>query len=683
MFAHMARPHAPAAVAESSGPAITPRRRKKLLQHTSCSTDPVSGMNSLRDLITAYWRSSHWKTAYGFIFCVAAMTVAMSVAGVVMAGYHGESINALFNYNADYNKSPLKYLTASMGGWLGLVVAKVAMEAYRHKIAGALQRRWRGWLNEQFTTTMLGDRIYTRLLHNRAPEDDDPDKMPDNIDQRIQEAAKDMTGNAVGLFMGLAGVISSAVIIGGALLQKSVPVDNLGFLESYAGFAIAIGLALVYVAPATIVAFKWGKHLEQIQRNFQQAEAYYRGELAMFTNKAYQTAAATAARIQKRAFDNLYDDVDLAWRKQINASAAYLGFKQLVSGMQPIAAYAGAAPAWISGSIGLKGLGQTAELIRNLIHDCCWLINVMPEIANFKANAIRTLELVQGLNRARDVKAFYKSTGVAEIHFAPHPEKQGITIDSLELMKKGETQPMMRIEDPITFKPGSRTAVMGKSGCGKSTLINTLAGLHAYGKGAIFFPEKSKILYAAQEPFLPQTTLKQIMCLPDYEEDHKDSRINFLLTQIGLSEFAPYISDKHYNGKPWSDILSGGQKQLVVLARILLHKPDILLMDEATSALDPKSKKLFHHLIKTHCPDTIVISIIHDESLIQPSKDRFYDSLIYVEKGEVAFRSLDDKNVISLPLTMPSEMWERKVAGGYYRSPELAHLNPGHRTRSP
>jgi ABC-type uncharacterized transport system fused permease/ATPase subunit len=99
------------------------------------------------------------------------------------------------------------------------------------------------------------------------------------------------------------------------------------------------------------------------------------------------------------------------------------------------------------------------------------------------------------------------------------------------------------------------------------------------------------------------------------------------------------MNDSDAGGAPWDMVLSGGQKQKIVLARILLHKPSIIFLDEATGALDPASKARFHASLKTRCPDAIVISIMHEEKLpVLESGAQVYSHVLDIRNGYVSLR---------------------------------------------
>ena len=99
----------------------------------------------------------------------------------------------------------------------------------RHLFSTTLHRKWRRWLNSRFNAALLdaNHTHYPRPARSRAP-DGSPLPPPDNVDQRVQESIKGMTGGAIGLAMGVMGVATSLYFVGQKLLETSTVVDGPG-----------------------------------------------------------------------------------------------------------------------------------------------------------------------------------------------------------------------------------------------------------------------------------------------------------------------------------------------------------------------------------------------------------------------------------------------------------------------
>jgi ABC-type uncharacterized transport system fused permease/ATPase subunit len=159
-----------------------------------------------------------------------------------------------------------------------------------------------------------------------------------------------------------------------------------------------------------------------------------------------------------------------------------------------------------------------------------------------------------------------------------------------------------------------------------------------------------KTFYAAQDVKLPQLTLKELVCLPDVHEMHEDVRVAAILHKAGLGELIEHLGQENREGKIWDQVLSGGQKQKLIVARIMLQQPGLLFLDEAAGALDPQAKVAFHQAIKDNCPAITVISVMHEA---EPPKSAagvdFYDSVLAIADGMAVKSPLRDRRPVEVP----------------------------------
>ncbi len=147
---------------------------------------------------------------------------------------------------------------------------------------------------------------------------------------------------------------------------------------------------------------------------------------------------------------------------------------------------------------------------------------------------------------------------------------------------------------PVTFTipAGEFVCLVGPSGCGKSTLIRVLAGLIPATRGEatlddqpIRQPSRRVALMFQDANLMPWRTVLDNIALPlELGGTSKPERYEVaqsLLPRLGLAEFA-----RSYPGE-----LSGGMAQRVALGRVLIQRPDVLLLDEPFGALDALTRE--------------------------------------------------------------------------------------------
>ncbi|MBV2143007.1 ABC transporter ATP-binding protein/permease [Falsochrobactrum sp. TDYN1] len=608
----------------------------------------MSSMTSFWGLMRAYWVSERWKEAWGLTLAIFLFTAIISKTTVWVAEASGHLMNSIVNVKSAPVQDPLMMIVANAGILIVLMLAKdVCLVGFRHLLSTTLHRKWRKWLNDSFSDALL-DRNHTHFHLQQGKGGD----LPDNVDQRLQESIKGMTGGAIGLVMGIVGVLLSAFFVGQKLIEISTEVTGLEFLGSYGGAILALAAIIIYVPLGTLIAIKIGRRLERLNLGMQKAEGSYRGEWTTLLRRSFQISASEGENVQRTVNKRLYRDVDGTWNSLNRFDAAYLAFSQAYGFMSNrIIAYIPGLLPYMSGAVSFRNYVTGAELVAAMINDCSWFIQVMPAIANLRANASRVTELARAIDNVQEPAEFYARTGVNRFTFTRQHPRFGLSVRNLTLMHGAESETPFLRSGVISIRRGDWVYMRGPSGSGKTSFIKALNGLWPYGTGDIIYPQKATSIYAPQEAKFPSVSLKQLVCLPGDEADFDDLAVAAVLHEADLGEFIGRMKNADADGSPWDMVLSGGQKQKAMLARILLHKPSIIFLDEATGALDPASKARFHTALKGHCPDAIVISIMHEEKLpTLENGSNVYSHVLEIINGYASLRPVSFPVVAEMPL---------------------------------
>ncbi|HET7412250.1 MAG TPA: ATP-binding cassette domain-containing protein, partial [Pararhizobium sp.] len=507
-------------------------------------------MRTFWGLMRAYWFSDKWKEAWTLTIIIAILTALSSKSGVWFAEASGNLVNSIAYFHDPATKAPLETLLTNAGLLVALVVLKDAgFTGVRNLFSTTLHRKWRGWLNSRFNEALLdSNHTHLHVQHGSA----ESGEAPDNIDQRVQESIKGMAGGAIGLAMGVMGVVTSLFFVGQKLLEDSTPVRGFEFLGSYGSAVLALAAVAIYVPMNTWIAVKLGGLLERLSVRMQQAEGSYRGELTMFLRRSFHVAASRGEDVQKAMHARRYEDVDHTWHRMNIVNSTYMSFEHVYNFVGArIVAYAPGLLPFIGGRIDFKGYVTGAELVASLISQCSWFIHVMPAIATLKANSRRVMDVAEAIEKVQRPQEFYAQSGRSEFRYLIQDPNFGLTIRNLKLAHGGFGEEPFLTAANLHFRRGEWTFVKGESGCGKTSLVKAINGLWPHGSGAIVMPQGVETFYAAQEVKLPQVSLKELACLPGLPDGHEDKAVASALRKAGLGDFASNLAEEGREGKIW------------------------------------------------------------------------------------------------------------------------------------
>jgi putative ATP-binding cassette transporter len=575
-------------------------------------------------LLTRFWISARGYWGRGGDRLAWLFTIGLLVLIIANVGFqYGINVwnRAIFDAIEKRDSATVYYLAAV---FFPLAIGSVLLGVAQVFTRMGIQRRWRAWLTHAVISRWLASGRYYQL--NLVGGDHQ------NPEYRIAEDLRIATDSPVDFVAGVTSAFLSAATfivvlwtIGGALT-----VTLAGSTITIPGFLVIAAILYAAIASGSIMAI--GRSFVQVSEAKNQAEAEYRYALTRVRENGESIALLGGEEEERDGIDKTFTKVLRQWARLAGQHMRTTLVSQGSSLIAPVVPLLLCAPKFLDGSMSLGQVMQAASAFTIVQTAFGWLVDNYPRLADWNACARRTASLMMsldGLERAE------QGDGIGRIQ---RGETKGDTMLSLnDLSVTLDDGTAVVGETEVVIEPGERLLVAGESGTGKSTLVRALAGLWPWGGGSVNFHPDRRLFMLPQKPYIPSGTLRRAIAYPGAADDWLAEQICDALHKVGLD----HLKEKIEEEGPWDQTLSGGEKQRLAFARLLLHNPDIVVLDEATSALDEKSQDRMMEIVIRELPKATIVSVAHRVEL-----EAFHSRKIVLERRKGGAKLVSDVALI-------------------------------------
>ena len=226
-----------------------------------------------------------------------------------------------------------------------------------------------------------------------------------------------------------------------------------------------------------------------------------------------------------------------------------------------------------------------------------------------------------------------------------YPKAEEVSLASLESVARLEESSRQGILHDLSFAvaPGTMTALVGPSGAGKTTISMLVSRLYDVREGSVringvdvreasFASVNATVGVVTQDPHLFHDSLRTnlLFAKPDATDEQmfealREAQIGYIVDELpdGLDTV---VGERGYR-------LSGGEKQRVALARLLLKAPRLVVLDEATAHLDSESESAVQRALEETMHERTSLVIAHRLSTIRNA-----DQILVIEAGHIVER---------------------------------------------
>lgn len=556
-------------------------------QSHGAPTHAASSWQRFLQLAKPFWFGDARMKAWGLLATLVLLMLCETRLAVLLNDEAGELMSALAGRESDRFWSAVRTT---------LVLVAIAAPCYAiyYFMRDTFANHWRRWLTGRFLDGYLAERRYYSLAQQSEL---------DNPDQRIAEDINTFTGRSIHFLLILIGSVMQLAAFSAVLWSISEAL--VGFLVVY---AVAGTVGAMYLFGRPLITLNFAQLRKEADLRFSLIQVRESAESIAFHRGEAQERAQIDAR-----FDAAFCNYARLVRRQCALNLFQRVFTQLTLVLPAVILAADV----LAGRLEVGRAVQAAGAFAMVLGAVALIVDNFESLSRFVAGIDRLDELSRRvLAPAQDAKG--DAVARAPAADQPDPQIRHDTADFVGAQSLCVTVPGTQrvLIEQLSFALAMRDALLitGVSGCGKSSLLRALAGLWREGSGRICHPSDKSLFFLPQRPYVRGGSLRGQLLYPFPDAAVQDADLLRALQDVQLGHLAgdPPALDAE---QPWDKLLSMGEQQRLALARVLVHKPDVVVLDEATSALDAENEAAIYARLRSS--GACLVSVAHREAVRQ------------------------------------------------------------------
>jgi len=418
-----------------------------------------------------------------------------------------------------------------------------------------------------------------------------------NPDQYIQADARHLAETSATLAFGLLQCALLLLSFIGVLWALS---SNVIFYYDGRSFTIPgymVWCALGYAAAGSFLTWLVGRPLIKLNAERYAREADLRFAIVRVNESSEAITLQRGETDERRLMNNPISNV-IGLSRQLAGGLARLTWVTSGYGwLGLIVPVLVALPGYFGGSLSLGGLMMVAGAFNQVQNSLRWFVDNFAGIADWRATLLRVARFRENL---------------AKLESAPPPQNTvNVSTHARDCLILGGIAmdlPEGRVslgDNPIEIRAGERVLISGLPGCGRVRFLRALAGLATAGSGSVLLPATKSIMILQSQTYLPTGTLRNAVTYPLSGEPYDDDAIRAALQRVDLVQLIHRLDETDR----WDKHLSASEQQRLSFARMLLHRPQWIIMEDCSAAMSEADCRLVRSIFTRELAVASVIGI--------------------------------------------------------------------------
>jgi len=532
---------------------------------------------------SGFWRGEGARRAWILTLTLAACLLLSTSATVALNQWTRWFFDALEQRNASA-------LWHSVTLFLLIIVAMAAIGVAIVITRERLQVHWRAWIVGEVVSRWLSGKRFYHLAQSG--------RQPPNPEYRIADDSRWASEPLVDLGIGLVTAIISAAAFISILwsVGGSYELTVGGSVLSIPAYMVL--LALAYGIIGSLLTMWVGRRLVGFVGRKNEAEGDFRFGLMRLRDNAESVAMMGGEESERRILARTYATVVERWLRIVQQHGRLTWITNSIGPMTPIVPLLAAAPKYLQGELSLGEVTQLAAAFSQVQMAISWVVDNFNRIAEWYASARRVMDMVDA---CADIDQRHE-TGPRGITIAPSPS-EGLALEGVAVHDPSG-RPLVARAD-LMVPPATSISISGDTSSGKTAIVRAIAGLWRDGHGTVHIGAEARIMIAPQQGYLPLATLRQALIYPAVGAEPPNDEIAAALAAAGLAHL---VGTLDHAGR-WDQSLSSGERQRIAIARLLLHRPDVIILDDAMTALDETARGELLLALRTTVPEAAILNV--------------------------------------------------------------------------